>query len=47
VLEARGYGSCDGRQLVELQLHLLHLLHGDGGECMGGAAMAATVGEVE
>jgi len=47
VLEAHGYGPCDGRQLVELQLHLFHLLHGDGGECTGGTQMATTAGEVE
>lgn len=38
VLEARGYGPFDGgRPYVELQQHLLHLLHGKhGAECTGG-----------
>lgn len=28
VLEAHGYGRCDGRQLVELQQHMFHFVHG-------------------
>lgn len=39
VLENHGYGPFDGRDLVELNLHLLHMLHGaeDGDDrCFGG-----------
>jgi hypothetical protein len=35
VLEAHGYGRCDGRQFVELQQHLFHFLHGTSGGCNG------------
>ena len=35
VLEAHGYEALDGRQLVELQQHLLHLLHGGSERCTG------------
>jgi len=38
VLEDHGYEPFNGGQVVELQLHLAHLLHGDpAGQCQGGA----------
>jgi len=38
VLEDHGYEPFNGGQVVELQLHLAHFLHGDPeGSCQGGA----------
>jgi len=38
VLEDHGYEELNGGQVVELQFHLAHLLHGDPeGSCQGGA----------
>jgi len=38
VLEQHGYEPLNGGQIVELQQHLFHLLHGNpGGDCHGGA----------
>ena len=36
-IEAHGYGSFEGRDFVELQQHLLHLLHAHGAACTGGS----------
>jgi hypothetical protein len=39
VIEAHGYDRLNGGQLVELQQHVFHLLHGNpGGDCHGGVA---------
>ena len=35
IVESHGYGPFDGRDFVELKQHLLQLLHGDGGRCIG------------
>lgn len=35
VLDDHGYGRLSGPQTVDLMLHLLHFLHGEGGSCMG------------
>jgi hypothetical protein len=38
VIEGHGYPEFNGGQLIELQLHLFHLLHGDpANRCAGGA----------
>ena len=39
VIEQHGYERLNGGQLMELQLHLHHLLHGDAEQqCQGGVA---------
>jgi hypothetical protein len=39
VIEDHGYSHLHGGHLIELQLHLFHLLHGNpGGDCRGGVA---------
>jgi hypothetical protein len=36
VLQDHGYELVAGPQTVDLMLHLLHFLHGEGDSCMGG-----------